>query len=242
MAEAGHTVLVLEAGGDPVKSTDSGLPEAYAVPAFHALASENGAMRWDFFVRHYADEERQRRDRKFRPEHGGVLYPRAGALGGCTAHNAMILVYPHNQDWNDIADITADDSWRAENMRRYFERIENCEHRAPYRWLYNLFGANPTRHGFAGWLSTERADPALALADRDLMALIASSAVNAFAAMGDPLSQFAWSGESRHDPNDWRLVQEMLLDFAIRRLRRAIMFALEAANACCTSPGNDRMH
>ena len=42
------------------------------------------------------------------PERGGVLYPRAGALGGCTAHNAMIFVYPHNQDWDDIAALTGD--------------------------------------------------------------------------------------------------------------------------------------
>ncbi len=34
----------------------AGLPEDYDVPAFHPLASENPAMRWDFFVRHYADD------------------------------------------------------------------------------------------------------------------------------------------------------------------------------------------
>ena len=41
----------------------------------------------------------------------------------------MILVYPHNQDWDDIADLTGDPSWRADNMRRYFERLKNCRHR-----------------------------------------------------------------------------------------------------------------
>src|ERR1044071_2822258 len=119
LAEAGMNVVLLEAGGDYRQGDDRGLPEDCDVPAFHPLASENPAMRWDFFVRHYADEQRQRRDRKFSPESGGVLYPRAGTLGGCTAHNAMILVYPHNQDWDGIADLTRDDSWRAENMRRY---------------------------------------------------------------------------------------------------------------------------
>ena len=208
LAEAGHTVLVLEAGGDAANSAAPGLPEDYRVPAFHPLASENPAMRWDFFVRHYADEQRQRRDRKFSPESGGVLYPRAGTLGGCTAHNAMILVYPHNQDWDGIADLTRDDSWRAENMRRYFERLENCQHRPSYRLLYKLFGFNPTRHGFDGWLSTERADPTPVLGDTDMMAVIASSALNAFGTMGESLSQFAWAAEARHDPNDWRIVRE----------------------------------
>jgi len=35
-----------------------------------------------------------------------ILYPRAGTLGGCTAHNAMITVYPHNSDWDKLAEIT----------------------------------------------------------------------------------------------------------------------------------------
>jgi len=110
LAEAGRSVLLLEAGGDPGDLADPRLPEDYQVPAFHAFASENPAMRWDFFVRHYADEQRQLKDTKYRCAQGGVLYPRAGTLGGCTAHNAMIFVYPHNQDWDDIAQLTGDSS------------------------------------------------------------------------------------------------------------------------------------
>jgi choline dehydrogenase-like flavoprotein len=207
LAEAGRTVLLLEAGGDPLSLSGTRLPEDYQVPAFHAFASENPALRWDFFVRHYDNEERQKKDSKFTAERDGVLYPRAGALGGCTSHNAMILVYPHNQDWNDIADLTGDPSWRAENMRRYFERLEDCRHRPPYRWLKKILGLNPTRHGFSGWLTTERRDPRLALGDRDMMGMIRHSALQAFREMGDPLTQVRWSIKSQHDPNDWRLVQ-----------------------------------
>ena len=116
LAEAGMRVVVLEAGGDP--RDGPGLPEDYDVPAFHPLASENPALRWDVFVRHYADEDQQRRDDKLRPD--GILYPRAGALGGCTVHNAMILMAPHDADWDDIADLTGDSSWRAAAMWRYF--------------------------------------------------------------------------------------------------------------------------
>src|SRR5580692_11358610 len=121
LAEAGKRVVLLEAGGDPreLAGGDAAdpdvnrLPEDYDVPAFHAFASENEAMKWDFFVRHYTDRNQQQRDPKYcetwegKPV-DGVLYPRAGTLGGCTAHNAMILVYPHNKDWDYIAQLTGD--------------------------------------------------------------------------------------------------------------------------------------
>jgi choline dehydrogenase len=208
LAEAGRKVLLLEAGGDPLKLTGKRLPEDYQVPAFHAFASENDALKWDFFVRHYDNDAPQKRDPKFTSERDGVLYPRAGTLGGCTAHNAMILVYPHNDDWNQIADLTGDGSWSARNMWRYFERMEDCRHRPPYRWLKKLCGLNPTGHGFGGWLTTERTDPMLGLGDQDMMGVITQSALKAFARMGDPLAQLGWSVASKHDPNDWRLVEE----------------------------------
>ena len=82
----------------------------------------------------------------------------------------MILVYPHNADWDHIAELTGDSSWRAANMRRYFERLEDCRHRPLYRWLRKLLAINPTRHGFAGWLPAERARPPRdALRDRAMM-------------------------------------------------------------------------
>ena len=68
---------------------------------------------------------RQRRAAAARPQppRGGgrrrstrALYPRAGTLGGCTAHNAMILVCPHDADWDAIASLTGDPSWSAERM------------------------------------------------------------------------------------------------------------------------------
>jgi choline dehydrogenase len=219
LAEAGRTVLLLEAGDDP-KELSSGnpagtvnrFPEDYEVPAFHAFASENEAMKWDFFVRHYADDKLQRLDLKYIQECGGkpvdgVLYPRAGTLGGCTAHNAMILIYPHNADWDYIAHLTGDRSWSSERMRVYFERLENCHHRPLHRWLAKL-GINLTRHGWKGWLSTETMIPVSALRNRALARVIAESAVEAFRDIGEELKRVRWFFEGQLDPNDWRLVKE----------------------------------
>ena len=133
------------------------------MPVFHALSSENHAAKWDFFVDHYSDQKRRERDPKYSPDWSqvteppkdpdlsdvgqpdvsvgpnkkaeGVLYPRYAALGGCTAHNAMITVYPHNADWDYIETLTGDKSWSHKNMRKYFQRLERCRHRPFWRWL-----------------------------------------------------------------------------------------------------------
>jgi choline dehydrogenase len=222
LAEQGYQVLLLEAGGDPrtlVGATPqtpgvNSLPDDYDVPAFHPLATENDALRWDFFVRHYADADRRRQDPNYRDTADGkavdgVLYPRAGVLGGCTAHSAMILVYPHNADWNQIADLTGDASWRAENMRTYFERIECCEYRPEEKTL-NQLGQNPSRHGWDGWLQTEKAVPSAAILNDDLRSTIVDSARTV---LHSP--EFALSDEDRQarleselDPNDWRVVSD----------------------------------
>lgn len=207
LAEAGHTVLVLEAGGDPLEMVAARLPDDYQVPVLHAFASEHEAMKWDFFVRHYAQDAQQHRDANFRQSHDGVLYPRAGTLGGCTAHNAMIFLYPHNADWDNIAALTGDASWNADHMRQYFERLENCQYRPVYRWLNSLFGINPTRHGFAGWLTTEKALPMAVMGDRVLMDIIHDSVLKTFAESGYSLRRLRWFLKSQADPNDWRLVQ-----------------------------------
>jgi choline dehydrogenase len=169
LALAGHRVLVLEAGGSP---------ETYnaRVPAFHPNASEEPGMSWRFFVRHYADEEQQKKDWKYVPEEGGIYYPRAGTLGGCTAHNALIFAYPHNSDWDRIAGLTGDPSWGAKAMRRYYERLEECRYRGILRFLHRLLRWNPSRHGFAGWLASETAAIDLLLDDRGLLWLVRWSA------------------------------------------------------------------
>ena len=86
-------------------------------------------MRWDFYVNHYQNQTRARQDPKYvyevngypftqmfngtTPPPGvpkGILYPRAGTLGGCNSHNALIWIEPHASDWNNIVNITGDTS------------------------------------------------------------------------------------------------------------------------------------
>lgn len=160
LARQGHRVLLLEAGRDRGDSLN------YQVPAYHPKSTEDPTMRWDFFVKHYAEEARQAEDGKNTPK--GVLYPRAGTLGGCTAHNAMITVLPHASDWDYVADLTGDDSWRPDEMRRYFEILERCEYLGKFD--------DPTGHGKNGWLATNRADPSIALGDVQLLTIVKAAA------------------------------------------------------------------
>lgn len=219
LAESGATVTLIEAGGDPRDNGEGAprVPEDYDVPAFHPYASENEDMKWDFFVRHYGDDERQKKDDKYRAEWqgkpvDGVLYPRAGTLGGCTAHNAMICVYPSNSDWDGIAELTGDPTWRADNMRRYFETLEDCQYRYARPWFAPLaqwlakFGYNPSRHGWGGWLRTEVAIPPAALGDKKLVEVIADSVFEDLESRPDRGSILKGFKSGRGDPNDWRVV------------------------------------
>jgi choline dehydrogenase len=223
LAEQGRKVLVLEAGGDPVELRGGNaaypddkdrLPNDYRVPVFHACSTENEAMAWDFWVRHFADDTSQKKDPKHRDKKPWgdenskpfILYPRAGCLGGCTAHNAMITVYPHNDDWDSLTRLTGDGSWSADNMRKYFERLENCDYRFfLYRWLAKL-GFNPTRHGWNGWLHTEIEIPKAALESIQLEPVLKQSIRSEIKALASPIKRFLWFVLGQGDPNDWRLV------------------------------------
>ncbi len=174
LAESGWRVVLLEAGGSP-EEAGKDLPEQYDVPCFHPLASENPAMSWKFFVRHYANDKQQEADPKCArdPATGGpsIFYPRAATLGGCTAHNAMIFMAPHDSDWDEIARLTGDDSWSARNMRRYWRRIADCQY-WPVRRFFSQAWASLLEKNESPWLPAELSLPRKAARDRRLVNLV----------------------------------------------------------------------
>ncbi len=133
LAQAKKRVLLIDAGPDP---KIAGV--VHDAPLFHGAATEQPDLSWEFSVRHFEDDNQQRKDHKYDPRHdrsltsgkpedkGGIFYPRSSGLGGCTAHHAMIVVRPTDSDWDYIADLTNDDTWRASNMQPYFAKMENC--------------------------------------------------------------------------------------------------------------------
>ncbi|KAE8154328.1 hypothetical protein BDV25DRAFT_136022 [Aspergillus avenaceus] len=178
LALAGRRTLLLEAGNDQGHNFN------YSVPGYAAVVTEDPAMAWNFYVRHYADDERQARDYKtvyetpdgreytgLDPPAGsrmkGILYIRSGTLGGSTAHNALVAIYPHRSDFDRIANITGDPSWSADNMRQYFVKLERNRYLVP--------GARG--HGFSGWLSIEKPPLTLVLQDPQLSSLLVGGAI-----------------------------------------------------------------
>jgi choline dehydrogenase len=233
LAKGGFRVLVLEAGG-----WDE--PETSQVPAFHPHASEDPAISWEFFVKHYAQPRQT--DWKWDAARNGIFYPRAATVGGCTMHNAMITLCGPGADWDAIARLTGDRSWSSTRMRRYFERLERCAYAGPpdasrwsvLGWLGRLFGIptarNPGKHGFAGWLTTTVADPTIACRDPELIAqmLAAIAAAQAAELIDLPkilASVLANRLVAQFDPNDWRTMAHgaeglRLIPMAVRDGRR----------------------
>ena len=226
LALAGKKVLVIEAGRDPLMAKsaryrDAEPGEVTRIPGYYAAASEDAEMSWMFSVRHCKETARQAQDDKYNknidPNTGGavptkyldphpngdkqgIFYPRASGIGGCTAHHAMITVAPNDKDWNYIANLTGDDSWRAGKMRGYFAKFERCQYLGAYhrffksvlsvfyrllRRLVLLFDPRAVLdhggHGFEGWAPTNFIDPFListiAKSDRPFFRVIVQAAL-----------------------------------------------------------------
>ncbi len=128
-------------------------------------------MSWPFFVRHYDDHAQQAAGRASSgPSRAASSTRASGTLGGCTAHNAMITVYPHDADWDGIAarhrrpELAGDArcaGGSSGSRRCPTSAVRGCCPGNP--WLARLLAALPfvsdkyvnrSRHGFDGWLHT----------------------------------------------------------------------------------------
>jgi len=123
LARAGYSVLLIEAGDD--QSADL----ATVIPALSIFGPSEDTLRWQFFVRHYADTNKQLKHHLLtwkltdgslwvgqNPPAGatllGVYYPRGATLGGSAIINNMVAFLPPNSDWQNIVDLTGDQAWR----------------------------------------------------------------------------------------------------------------------------------
>jgi choline dehydrogenase len=122
LAKANHTVLLLEAGDDQSDEITTQIL---------ALTQLKQTTRWDFFVKHYADEQQTLRHNylTWRRADGslwvgpgatapsnaqllGVHYPRGATLGGSSVINVAAAWLPNDSEWDEIASLTGDNSWR----------------------------------------------------------------------------------------------------------------------------------
>jgi choline dehydrogenase len=156
LAEAGYSVCVLEMGGDQ-NPTDA------MMPALHPVASEDPRIAGSYFVRHYADDDQQRRDSKFVESQNGIDYPRGITVGGSPEVNALITKRPYDSDFDELAKALGDPSWSSKNMQKYWERMEDCQYRPFSKVMHKLGKAlnikalqNLGGHGYDGWLTTTR--------------------------------------------------------------------------------------
>jgi choline dehydrogenase len=251
LAIAGHTVLLIDAGDD------QGAALQQQIPAMQLQSTEYGPMRWDYYVNHYEDLARQQLDSKMswktaagktyvggNPPAGstplGILYPRAGTLGGCAAHNAMITINPHDSDWNNIAAITGDTSWSASNMKKYFTRLEKN------RYLPSSI----VGHGYDGWLTTSLTSLTLVIQDPKLLSLIIAAATTAgmglltkllatVTGLGSVLLQDINSGLSNRDSSTGLYQVPLAVADGVRNGPRD--FILQTANAL-NSDGSRKYH
>lgn len=181
----GYRIALLEAGVDPAAQPGSKTFYNTKIPALHANATEDPTMSWDFDVQHYDKPDRQnsKYDRKYNDADRGIFYPRCAALGGCTAHHAMITLFPFDADWSYLESVTHDPSWNPANMRKIFERLEDCRYIEALLQSTDNAGinlgteekeklANSGGHGTKGWLPVSMSDPTLALQDSKVLLIL----------------------------------------------------------------------
>lgn len=177
LAVAGYKVLLIDAGGDEGDNLFERVPVL-----FPRATDDLPTTQWNYFATRSSDPATQAKDAitSYQLPNGsiytgldppadataiGTLYPRAGTLGGCSRHNAMITIRAFDNDWETVADLTGDTSWNGSTFQRLFEEIEHCD------YLPN----SVVGHGFTGWLWTELTSLVTAITDLKIVSIIAST-------------------------------------------------------------------
>ncbi|KAK4948998.1 hypothetical protein LTR10_012371 [Elasticomyces elasticus] len=201
LAKANYSVLLLEAGSDGGNDLNE------TIAAWYPFAPYDVNLRWDFFVKHYSDEalNDQYEHLTWKTSDGsfyvgldppanatklGVYYPRSGTLGGCSTHNALAAALPSARDWDVIADITGDETWRAQNMRQYFEKLEKNHYLPP----------GTPEHGFDGFLDVSLNNPAALRSQPNVMTVL-QAAANASGQGGTHVAQLTQNDLNNNDPD-----------------------------------------
>ncbi|KAI7782861.1 choline dehydrogenase [Diaporthe eres] len=178
LAEAGHKVLLVDAGGDSGDNLFEQIPVL-----FPRATDDHPTTQWNYFVTRSSDPavEAKNEITSYRLPNGtiytglyppadavaiGTLYPRAGTLGGCSRHNALVAIRAFDSDWEAVAGATGDTSWNGSTFQRYFEGIEHCD------YLPN----SVVGHGFHGWFWTQLTSLVTAVQDLKVISIIASAA------------------------------------------------------------------
>ncbi len=211
LRKQGFSVLVLEGGKDKDVA-------ASKVPAEHGIASEHPDLLADpnntgkgtgYWVKHFSDPADGRKDTKAN-EQGEIWKPRGEGFGGSTRMNANVFIRVDDVDWNNIATMTGDPAFRAENMKVLAQELEKNEYRPLLKAMHeigkktgieslqNMFG-----HGFDGVLETTTADPKLLLADKQLAKVALKTLMwssTRLGSTGDKLKRLM----AMFDPNDDR--------------------------------------
>ena len=212
LAERGFTVLVLEMGPGTPPPDATSVVENTLVPLLHPETTEDPRHQLNYFVNQRGDTPADANDDT------GVYYPRAQGLGGCSIHNAMITICGPSEDWDEIAELTGDMSWRAQNMRVYFQRVERCLYARPetlWEKIKAKFGHDVwenSRHGRSGWLTTSMADRAFLKRDKSMLRVVLSAASSSLHAGMDNLATWLRSLATAStrpslDPNHWETMQ-----------------------------------
>lgn len=97
---------------------------------------------------------------------------------------------PNNEDWDEIAELTDDDSWSHENMRKHLVKLEKVHYNSTYE------------HGHDGWLDMTMLDPGYTSSlDAKQLSELAAQAAGFKASDAPKLLQRDMNGDQRNRDN-----------------------------------------